>query len=243
MKRQLLLPAVLAFALLSVLPLTAHAQVFTENFDDTVPDLLARGWVGVNNSGPVVGLAWFQPGITPPFPAHQGPELNSFMASNFEAVDDLGTISNWLLSPSISFRNGDSVSFFSRTTGLSPDRLELRLSTNLASTNVGGTALSVGDFSTVLLTINPLLDTTSYPTSWTQFTATLSGLPVGGAAGRLGFRHFVTDGGASGTNSDFIGIDTVRVTRSSGATAPEPTTALLLLSGVLILRRQKARNR
>ena len=38
------------------------------------------------------------------------------------------------------------------------DRLELRLSTNGASTNVGTTTTSVGDFTTLLLTVNPLLD-------------------------------------------------------------------------------------
>jgi hypothetical protein len=58
---------------------------------------------------------------------------------------------------------------------------------------------------------------------WTQYTATISG--VGAPTnGRLAFRYFVTDAGASGTNSNFIGIDTVEYELGVppvGCTAPE----------------------
>jgi hypothetical protein len=84
------------------------------------------------------------------------------------------------------------------------------LSANGTSTNVGSGS-AVGDFSTLLLSINPALVQNIYPTSWTLYTVTVSGLsaPV---SGRFAFRYFVTDGGNSGTNSDFIGIDQVRYT-------------------------------
>jgi hypothetical protein len=85
--------------------------------------------------------------------------------------------------------------------------LEVRLSTNGASTNVG-TGAAVGDFTTLLLSINPTLTTTGYPTSWTQFTVTISGLPAP-TSGRIAFRYYVTSGGPTGTNSDYIGIDNV----------------------------------
>ena len=79
------------------------------------------------------------------------------------------------------------------------------MSTNGASTNVGSTATSVGDFTTLLLNINPNYTTNGYPNVWTQFTVTLSGLPPAGATGRLAFRYFVENAGFSGANSDYIG--------------------------------------
>ncbi|MBE2235907.1 MAG: choice-of-anchor J domain-containing protein, partial [Anaerolinea sp.] len=57
-----------------------------------------------------------------------------------------------------------------------------------------------------------------YPQSWTQYTVTLSGLPAN-ASGRLAFRYFVTDGGPSGNNSNYIGIDTVEFTSAGGGGA------------------------
>ena len=105
-------------------------------------------------------------------------------------------------------KNGDKFTFWTRTTtGTFPDRLQVRQSTNGASVNVGTTESSVGDFSTLLLDINPNLTSTGYPTAWTQYTLTMSGLPAAGISGRLAFRYYVTGAGPAGANSDFIGID------------------------------------
>ena len=96
------------------------------------------------------------------------------------------------------------------------DRLQLYLSTGGASANVGSTSTSTGDFSTLLVDINPTYKVSgacSFPNSWTQFTATL---PASGS-GRLGFRYFVEDGGPGGDNSDFIGIDTLSVVGGSSS--------------------------
>jgi hypothetical protein len=92
-----------------------------------------------------------------------------------------------------------------------PDRLEVRLSTNGASTNVGTGAGAFGDFSTLLLSINPTLVVGGYPRQWTQYTITISGLPAP-SSGRMAFRYFVTNGGPTGANSDYIGIDEYRYT-------------------------------
>ena len=79
----------------------------------------------------------------------------------------------------------------------------------------------VGDFTTLLLDINPTYTTTGYPNAWTQFTVTISG--VGSPTpGRLAFRYFVENGGPNGANSDYIGIDTVQY---SFACQPTPTPA------------------
>jgi hypothetical protein len=89
--------------------------------------------------------------------------------------------------------------------------MEVRLSTNGASTNVGTGSTAVGDFTTLLTSINPGLVTGGYPAAWTEYTITISGLG-GATSGRLAFRYFVTGGGPSGDNSNFIGIDTFSYT-------------------------------
>src|SRR2546428_3306592 len=52
-------------------------------------------------------------------------------------------------------------SFYTRTVDMPsfPDRLQVRMSTNGASSNVGTTATDVGDFTTLLLDINPTYTT------------------------------------------------------------------------------------
>jgi len=201
---------------------SAHAGVILdEGFNTVVPP----GWVAINNSTAPQLTGWFQgnPGV---FPAQAGP-ANSYAAANFNNAAPGGDISNWLLTPVISLSNGEQITFFTRTEpgSLFPDRLEVRLSTNGASTNVGSTTTSVGDFTTLLLVVNPTLSVGGYPENWTQFTLTVAGL--GGAVnGRLAFRYQVPD---TNTNADYIGIDTVRVA------VPEPSTLLVLMLGLTLL--------
>ena len=96
------------------------------------------------------------------------------------------------------------------------------MSTNGASVNAGASNVSVGDFTTLLLDINPTYTGTGYPTAWTKFTIVLSGLPGAGVSGRVAFRYFVENAGPGGANSDYIGIDDV-VYKTPGANLP-PTT-------------------
>ena len=83
---------------------------------------------------------------------------------------------------------------------------------------MGTLPADVGDFTTLLLDINPTLVVSGYPDVWTQYTITLSGLPPA-ASGRIAWRYFVTSGGPSGANSNYIGIDTVEYT-DAGQAAP-----------------------
>ena len=178
------------------------------------------GWNRQNLSSPGAAIPafnfWTQgdPGL---FPAFNGP-ANSYALANFNATSGTGTINNWLLTPVVNITNGDVVSFYTRTVpgAAFPDRLEVRLSTNGASTNVGATSTSVGDFTTVLLSVNPNLvvgggtgtGTSGYPVNWTRLSATVSGI-TGTVTGRVAFRHFVTNGGPAGANSDNVGVDQV----------------------------------
>jgi hypothetical protein len=182
----------------------------TEGFDD-VTVLPAQGWAMVNNSDPLGISDWFQ-GNTLVFGAHEGAE-DAYIAANFQNADGFGTISNWLLSPELSLQDGDTLSFWTRAPAGSifPDRMEVRLSTAGDSTEVGATADSVGDFTTLLLSVNPDLEVGGYPESWTQFEVTVSGVGTP-TTGRLAFRYFVTEAGPFGINSDYIGIDTFEFT-------------------------------
>lgn len=196
-----------------------RGQAFTEQFND-ITTLAGNGWFMQNNSSPLGPNSWFQgtpTTATPtpgPFNAYDG-AVNAYIAANFASTTGgSGTISNWLVTPNRTFRNGDVLTFFTRkpTIGAGqtdyPDRLEVRLSTNGASTNVGTGAAMVGDFTTLLLSINPTLTTGVFPQVWTQYTITLSGLPAP-TSGRVAFRYFVTNGGPTGSNSDYIGLDNV----------------------------------
>ena len=188
---------------------TSSPVYITQDFTTVVPS----GWAQQNLSSPVGTDPTWQQGVTAAnglFDAHSG-AANSYALATFNNLAGAaGTISNWLFTPTATIHNGDVLSFWTRTVDAPafPDRLEVRMSTNGASVNVGATNTSVGDFTTVLVTVNPTLTTTGYPNTWTQFTVTISGLPAD-VSGRFGFRYFVTNAGPAGANSDNIGIDDV----------------------------------
>ncbi|MCZ6835815.1 MAG: choice-of-anchor J domain-containing protein [Planctomycetota bacterium] len=174
----------------------------------------ARGWAIQNNSNPLGTFDWGQ-GVTAAaglWDAQAGP-LNSWIGATFNAAADgpgPDTISNWLITPEVDPIDGQTFSFWTRcpTGSIYPDRLEARLSTNGASTNVGATESSVGDFTTLLVSVNPSLLPSTYPEIWTKFSVVLTGIGAP-TTGRFAFRYYVTDGGPTGDNSDIIGIDTV----------------------------------
>lgn len=219
---------------LAFLPATARASITLSGDFDNVSTLAADGWVVTNNSNPVGPASWFQ-GDTLIFASHQGAG-ESYIAANAQSVlGDVGTISNWLITPNVSFNNGDVFSFYTRTRLGSdlPDRLQLLMSTSGVNFDVGTSATDVGVFTTLLEDINPSYGVGGYPEAWTQFNVTLSGL-AGPTSGRFAFRYFVESAGATGGNSNFIGIDTVRLTA-----VPEPSSALVLLLGSLCLIRRR----
>ena len=208
-------PILLRLYLCIVLLASTHilpAQAYTESFND-IYFLTGNGWYMQNNSSPLGVTGWSQglpPSSTGPFNSYSGAD-NAYISANFRNAGSAGTISNWLVTPTRTLRNGDVLTFYTRAPGVSPiypDRLEVRMSTNGASTNVGTSATAVGDFTTLLLSINPTLNTSDYPFTWTQYTITISGLSAP-TSGRLAFRYYVTASGPSGTNGDYIGIDDV----------------------------------
>ncbi len=135
---------------------------------------------------------------------------------NFEASLDGGSISTWFVSPVLLMGVGTNVTFFTRT-NVAPyaDRLQVRLSTNIASLDVGSDNNSVGDFATLLLDINPTLAVGAYPTEWTQMTATIQGTaPV--FLGRLAFRYYIPSYDTAG---NYVGIDDLAVSTAEPVAA------------------------
>jgi hypothetical protein len=187
-------------------------------------------------------------GQTSPVPNGQAGGGNSFALVNYTSTTSTsstaGTISNWLITPVVTVQNGDIVTFYSRkgTSGTIdyPDRLELRMST-AATTVVPSTGpTDVGSFTTVGVAVNPnLVAGFVYPKVWTQYSYTVSGL-TGLTPVKFAFRYFVTAGGANGSNSDIIGIDTFSVDRPTAGTSdffaknfilyPNPSSGIVNLS-------------
>ena len=198
----------------------AQVNLFDEGFGTAVP--LPAGWASQNNSSPVGTTGWGQ-GNPAVFPSNSG-ATNAYIFANFQNTSGANTISNWLFTPNVTLTNGDVFKFYTRTTTGStfPDNLQVRLSTSGASTNVGATSTSVGDFTTLLLEINPTFAQATYPEVWTLYTINISGLPAP-VSGRIAFRYYVEDAGPLGNNSDYMGIDDVVYTTFPPACTGTPT--------------------
>lgn len=209
--------ALLILAGLMIAAGTAQAQQLNEGFEGTFPP---TGWA-VRNQSTTIGTntnCWNLFTAATPWVAHGGA---NHTGANFNCTTGANTISGWLISSQLnSLQNGNDVSFWTRkaATDSFADRLEVRLCLDSApgscglAGSTGATSTDVGNFTTLLLSVNPTLILGVYPVTYTQFTVTLAGLPAGLNAGRIAFRYFVTSGGPSGANSDIISIDDVLVT-------------------------------
>jgi len=181
---------------------------FVEEFD-LVQDAIKRGWVMTNNSSPVGATTWFQ-GVTAVFSAPFSTlDGTSYVAANFNSTAQLGgTISNWLISPSVEIKGGDVIEFWTRNpSNVRADRLQVRLNAINDSYDVGSGATAFGNFSIIMLDINADYGI-SYPSEWTKYTVTIPGIAARGKR-RFAFRYFVEDAGLAGLRSNFIGIDRV----------------------------------
>jgi hypothetical protein len=221
----------------------SQAAVVTEGFNN-VAGLAGAGWRFSNQSTLApVGQTWRQGNASSTNsigPAQAGPG-DSYALANFTDTGSTAasgaTISNWMITPLLNFGGvAHTLSFYTRTaTGNPfPDRLQVRLSTTTNLT--GGTATSVGAFTTLLLDINPSLlsGAANYPDVWTQLGGIIPAnlIPT---TGYIAFRYFVTNAGANGANSNIIGVDTLSI-----APVPAPSALTLLpVAGLLVGRRRR----
>jgi len=208
---------------------TVKYQGFTEGFD-TVSASVGRGWTLINASDAMGQGAWGNPTDPPPFDPWSTQSTNKgyLFVDRSSTSSGQGTISNWVISPERTFRNGDRIVFYTRAQILyynldSTDfgnRMQVWLSHSGNSDDVG-LGSNTGQFQIQLLDINPqysvfrqseFLSGTpesrkAYPHRWTRFEVTLNWLPAP-VTGRFAFRYFVEDGGSNGRGSG-IGLDEV----------------------------------
>ncbi|HKQ52026.1 MAG TPA: Calx-beta domain-containing protein [Pyrinomonadaceae bacterium] len=194
-------------------PRPARAQAgFVESFDnvgttssgqDGPQNLISKGWSFRNQSSPKGATSW-----------HNGytPQQQSFWPSpqagaGYVAVEGTSTdyfggkVSNWAILPQISGqRAGDTLTFYAlNMDSNSTPTLQVRYSPN-GGTSTGSGADAVGDFTQLLLDINPL------PAGgWNRYSVTLPG------SGRIALRYYIERACNYGCASSYTGIDTLSV--------------------------------
>jgi hypothetical protein len=230
---------IIVLALASV-ALSVNAQSLSEDFIN-VPGLFTSGWLNVNNSVLPTTNAWLQGSPTGWFDGPGGVGDASYALADYGSSGATtptgGTLSVWMLTPILTFNNGSTISFQSKSAGNGyADRLQVRLGSNGSDANVGSLPEDVGTYNNVLLDVNSAETAAGYPTTWTTYNITVSGL-TGATSTRLAFRYYVHDGGPGGNNSNGIGVDTLRV-----APVPEPATISALALGAIALIKRRRRN-
>lgn len=194
---------------------------YSEDFD-SIQKVVDAGWRAINKSNPQGGYTWSQGSYIADNvkggPFVSGIEAHSAKASAneyalvwYQCGLGLSFLNCWLLTPPLRAKNGDTFSFWTKTSApvSYPDRMQVWLNPNNDGTNVGQNENETGDFTVKLIDINPNQTTSGYPTTWTKYSFVLSNL-AGGANPkdiRVGFRYYVQGGGPSGSNSLEIGID------------------------------------
>jgi hypothetical protein len=187
---------------------------FTEEFD-SVYKLESKGWWAKDNS---LGTSarWLQgrggydkAGIWYGFAAYsfttsQDEFVYASVASAYNSGNNY-TISSWLITPSLSVKNGDKFSFYTRSdSGLYVGRMQVLMSP-LSGVDIGTTYASTGDFTIQLLEINQQQVISGYPKTWTKYEYTFSGLSDSITV-KIAFRYFVQ----ATTRARGIGIDLFR---------------------------------
>ncbi len=206
-------------------------QSFVEEFD-TAYAAASRGWVFKNISDPIGPSVWQNGGGIPPF--FSGYSNNGtyagFIGVDYQSTSaGAGTIDNWLISPKVTFQNGDKIVFYTRAQTYSPgytqqdvtdfaNRLKVRMntsgSTDPASFTIGLIDINpsykewhkdTGTYAGVKYTKADIAQ--AYPSQWTRYEASIFGLnkPV---EGRFAFNYFVEEAGSAGRGSG-VGIDQV----------------------------------
>jgi hypothetical protein len=187
--------------------------IFAEMFNGAV--FPPAGWTAVNRDGGPL-TPWFQGSSTSVFVPFEG---TGFAANNFQRAN--GTyIDDYLISPAIPGIGQtewvDSLKFLVRSAFNPPpatnypDSLMVLLSTTGADTS---------NFAT-------LVDYFSVPkTGWTQKGYRLTGRVPNNSNVRVALRYLHFNGGSSGVNSDFVGVDFFHITHGLPTSVGDPLLA------------------
>lgn len=166
--------------------------------------LQARGYKTYYRSGGAPGAtaAWFQ-GNPAVVVSYNGPD-SGYIAANYQCVTGTNNIDNWLVLPELNVASSDVLSFFSQASNGStfPDSIRVMYSAAGDSIPEATSWVELGRFKVNTAGV------------WQQnaFPATAAS-----ANGRFAIRYAVVDGGPSGSNSDYIGIDKIEVGTPTGA--------------------------
>lgn len=160
--------------------------------------LRGRGWIP--KRGPLSGPAgsapnWFQ-GNSTVFNAFEGP-TTGYVGANFNNVTGDNTIDLWLISPVVNGALNDTISFYHRSPDAStfPDSIRVFWASNGDTVPGSGSFVEIGRFKVST-------------TGWQERRFVL---PTAGATGRFAINYRVVNGGPIGANSDYIGIDFIRL--------------------------------
>lgn len=231
-----------------------------EGFDDLEGLLQQGGWIDRNQSHDPASPAdqiyyrWSQLGVMPSLSAQAG-GIDSFIVNGPWVLDRWSPppniISDWLVTPLLSFEPGAWASVFVRTRvstsygGIArPDRLEVRLCVGEPCLDTGqdaggalGRARAVGEFTTLLRSVNPSLSqfnsasgSDGFPFEWSRIA--LEGLPQSGR-GRLAVRYFV-DAEELGIDQGIgfrVALDTFEFRNIQGACAMGPALEHVFADG------------
>ncbi len=162
---------------------------------NSVAGLEARGWVVLNEDGGGTQPPFAQ-GDPTVFTAYEGPDTG-YTFTNFQGANGF-LIDQWLISPEITVSSGDTLKFWHRSPDGNPfdDSVYVRYSTTAG--------ITPGDF-----------DQTwgRYLVSeigWAQWIGTFNN----SGTIRFAIQYYITDGGPSGNNSNYVGLDYFEVTFS-----------------------------
>jgi hypothetical protein len=211
------IPALATFALIGTIgckkdAVTTQGSSLTEEFQQ-VYTLDQKGWVFKDNtkSGYYATAAWIQgmagtdkTGAMYGFPAFSKKSSDDEYAYSAVSGSDSSTyISAWMITPVLSVKNGDVLSFYTRSDEGTyyTDRLQVLIN-HSASSEVGDSTYSVGEFTTVLFDINPAQTPAGYPQTWTKYEFTFTGYAEK-ADRRIAFRHYVENA----INARGVGVD------------------------------------
>lgn len=170
---------------------------FIDNFDGSndTASLKTRGYkVYYRGTGPQGPAAtWFQGGL---FASFNGPPTG-YVAANYQVVNDINNIDNWLVLPKKTVNTGDSLFFYARSESGNPafpDSIRVMYS-------------AAGD--------------STPESSWTELGRfkTNTGVwerkgfraPSSGSNARFAIRYNIVNSGPDGTNGNYIGIDALSI--------------------------------
>ncbi|MFN3871483.1 MAG: DUF4397 domain-containing protein [Ignavibacterium sp.] len=176
---------------------TESTVIFQDDFngDNTQTGLNSRGWITLNVDGGGT-TSWFQ-GNPTVFNAYEGPN-NGYVGQNYNGANGF-LIDQWLISPPVTVNAGDTLSFWHRSPDNTPffDSIYVRYSTT-AGTNPGDFDVTWGRYKVS-------------NTGWARWTGTFQH----SGTVRFAIQYYHTNGGPSGSYSDYFGLDYLQVISSS----------------------------